>query len=218
MDSAATEQPQSRNARRREQTRAKLIDAAKVLFARQGVERTRINEITESADVGFGSFYNHFESKEAIVDAVLSETAADHAMAIVSATGEVEDPAEVISVAHRHFVRLAIADPQLAALAVELVFSNQAIVDSLRPFAREDLKRAADAGRLDIPDLEVALHATGGALQGTIRGVLEGDLGVDADIAHAALVLRMLGLSPTEADEIARRPFPETSLGAGAGT
>lgn len=209
---AETQQTQGRNARRREQTRASLIEAAMKLFALQGTERTRINEITELADVGFGSFYNHFESKEAIVDAVLSETAGGHAKAIVTATAEVDDPVEVISVAHRHFVRLAIADPQVAALAIELVFSNQAIIESLRPFAREDLKRAVDAGRLDIPDLEVALHATGGALQGTIRGVLEGELGPESDVAHAALVLRMLGLPPAEADEIAQRPFPETGL------
>lgn len=208
MESAPIDSTQSRNSRRREQTRTRLIEAAMVLFARQGTERTRINEITELADVGFGSFYNYFESKDAIVSAVLSETAASHAKAIVAATSAVEDPAEVISVAHRHFVRLAIEDPQLAALAVELVFSNQAIIESLRPFAREDLKRAVKAGRVDVPDIEVALHATGGALQGSIRGVLEGELGHDADIAHAALVLRMLGLTPEEADEIARRPMP----------
>jgi AcrR family transcriptional regulator len=209
MNGATTENTQNRNSRRREQTRARLIEAAMVLFARQGTERTRINEITDLADVGFGSFYNYFENKDAIVNAVLSETAAKHAQAIVAATSEVKDPAEVISVAHRHFVRLAIADPQLAALAVELVFSNPAIADSLRPFARDDLKRAVDAGRLDIPDIEVALHATGGSLQGTIRGVLEGDLGPEADVAHASLVLRMLGLPPAEADEIAQRPFPD---------
>lgn len=213
MDPAATPITPSRNDRRREQTRTRLIDAATTLIASQGVERTRINEITELADVGFGSFYNYFESKEAIVDAVLSETAAAHAEAIVAATNAVDDPAEVISVAHRHFVRLAVADPKLAAVAVELVFTNAAIADSLRPFAREDLKRAAKAGRLSVPDLEVALHATGGALQGTIRGVLEGELGKDADVAHAALVLRMLGLGPDEADEIAQRPFPASALG-----
>src|SRR6187549_3746335 len=93
-----------RHARRREQTRAKLVEAATTMFARQGVERTRINEITDEADVGFGSFYNHFENKDAIVEAVLGETAAAHAEAIVSITAGVDDPAEVIAIAHRYFV------------------------------------------------------------------------------------------------------------------
>jgi AcrR family transcriptional regulator len=59
--------PPDRHARRREHTRARLLRAARTLFARQGIDKTRINEITEEADVGFGSFYNHFESKAAIV-------------------------------------------------------------------------------------------------------------------------------------------------------
>lgn len=210
MSNETRNEAPSRNARRREQTRAKLVEAAKVLIARQGVERTRINEITELADVGFGSFYNYFDSKSAIIDAVLSDTAASHAQSLVAATAEVEDPAEVIAIAHRHFVRLATEDPQLAALAIELVFTNQAIANSLRPFARDDLRRGVEAKRLDIADIEVALHATGGALQGTIRGVLEGELGPDADVAHAALILRMLGLPRDEADEVARRPMPAT--------
>lgn len=216
MDGAAMENTPNRNSRRREQTRTKLIEAAKTLLARQGAERTRINEITELADVGFGSFYNHFDSKEAIVEAVMRETAAEHAQAIVAATSEVEDPAEVISVAHRHFIRLALGNPQWAALAVRLDTSHQAILDPLRPFARGDLERAVATGRFEIPDIEVALHAAGGALQGTIRAVLDGDVGPEAEVEHAALVLRMLGLARAEADEIARRPFPETVLGTAA--
>ena len=81
-----------RHTRRREQTRAKLVEAARTLFARQGVDNTRINEITDEADVGFGSFYNHFASKEAIVDAVLVETVAAQGEAIAAMTGSSRIP------------------------------------------------------------------------------------------------------------------------------
>jgi AcrR family transcriptional regulator len=40
-------------------------------MAEKGMEGVAINEITEAADVGFGSFYNHFESKESIYAAVV---------------------------------------------------------------------------------------------------------------------------------------------------
>ncbi len=211
MSQTTTDQT-DRNSRRREQTRAKLIEAAKVLFARQGAERTRINEITEQADVGFGSFYNHFESKEEIVADVLRESAEEHAQALVAATSGISDPAEVISIAHRHFVRMALADPEWAGLAVRLEDSSTAILDSLRPFAREDLERAISEGRLDVPDVEVALYAAGGALQGVIRAVLDGRVGAEAEVVHAAMVLRMFGLPAAEADEIAGRPFPGAVL------
>lgn len=214
MAEATTESTQNRNSRRREQTRTRLIEAAMALIAKQGTERTRINEITELADVGFGSFYNYFDSKEAMVDEVVREIVAKHAVAIVAATAEVEDPAEIIAIAHRHFVRVALADPQLAALALQLEVSNPAILDSLRPFARKDLERGVASGRFDISDIEVALHASGGALQGTIRAVLAGDVGPEAEVEHAALVLRMLGLPPADAAGVAERPFPASELDA----
>src|SRR5919198_5641495 len=108
--------PPDRHTRRREQTRGKLVDAARSLFARQGVDNTRINEITEEADVGFGSFYNHFDSKEAIVEAVLADTVAAQGAEIEAITAQLEDPAEVIAAAHRYFVRLARIDPDWAWL------------------------------------------------------------------------------------------------------
>ncbi|MBN8933022.1 MAG: helix-turn-helix transcriptional regulator, partial [Rhizobium pusense] len=53
-----------RNDRRRARTRRALLDAARRVIGRQGVENVTIQEITDEADVGFGSFYNHFATKE----------------------------------------------------------------------------------------------------------------------------------------------------------
>jgi AcrR family transcriptional regulator len=200
-----------RQQRRREETRSKLIAAAKALFARQGVDNTRINEITEEADVGFGSFYNHFESKEAIVQAVLEQTVAAQGAAIAALTSELDDPAEVIAAAHRHFVRLARTDPDWAWLLIRLDASHHVMLSALGPFARSDVKRGIEAGRLRIADEQTALFATGGALLGVMRAVLDGYATADADVHHAEGVLRLLGLDHREAAEIARRPLPEAS-------
>jgi AcrR family transcriptional regulator len=200
-----------RQQRRREETRNKLIAAAKALFARHGVDNTRINEITEEADVGFGSFYNHFESKDAIVEAVLEQTLAAQGAAIEALTSDLDDPAEVIAAAHRHFVRLAGTDPDWAWLLIRLDASHHVMRSALGPFARNDLQRGIQAGRLRTPDEETALVATGGALLGVMRAVLEGHAAADADVYHAEGVLRLLGLDHGEAAEIARRPLPQAS-------
>jgi len=205
--SVAARRP-DRRARRREQTRAKLLAAARSLFARQGVEKTRINEITEEADVGFGSFYNHFDSKEAIVEAVLADALASHAAALRAVTDELDDPAEVISAAHRYFVRLARTDPELAWLLVRLDVSHTVVTETLGPFARRDLRRGLNAGRLHVPHQQTALEASGGALLAVIRTVLDGSAPKSADVHHAEGILRMLGLSRAEAADVARRPLP----------
>jgi len=201
-----------RHARRREQTRRKLLDAARMLFARQGVEPTRINEITDEADVGFGSFYNHFESKEAIVEAVLAEIVTAQAAAIDSVAAGLDDPAEVVSAAHRYFVRLAGSDPNWGWLLVRLDLSHKISVQALGPFAERDLDRGIAAGRFRVPNKRVALMASGGALLGVMQDVLEGRAPKDADRHHAEGVLRMLGLTAEDAAEVARRRQPRIPL------
>ena len=204
----ATTRP-DRQSRRRAQTRAKLIAAAGALFARQGVERTRINEITEEADVGFGSFYNHFDGKDAIVQAVLKETITAQAEAIAAVTADLEDPAQVIAAAHRYFVRLARTDREWAWLLVRLDATQHVIATALGPFARRDLRKGVAAGRLQVPNPRVALFAAGGALLAVMRAVLDKQAPQDADIHHAEGILRMLGLPAKDAAEVARRPLPK---------
>jgi AcrR family transcriptional regulator len=197
-----------RHTRRREQTRAKLIEAARVLFARQGVDSTRINEITDEADVGFGSFYNHFESKEAIVEAVLAETISAQGEEIAAITAGLEDPAEVIAAAHRHFVRLSRSEPEWAWLLVRLDISHNILLTALGPFAARDLGAGIKSGRLQVPDERIALQASGGALLAVMRAVLDGHAPKDADALHAEGILRMLGVAPADAREISRRKLP----------
>ena len=196
-----------RHARRRERTRTDLVDAARTLFARQGIDNTRINEITDEADVGFGSFYNHFESKEAIVEAVLAEALAAQGEAIDAATAQLDDPAEVVAAAHRSLLNLARSDPDWGWLVIRLDLSLS--LRALGPFARRDIERGIKAGRFQVPSKRVALFAAGGALLGVMRDVLDGQAPRDADRHHAEGVLRMLGVTAEDAREVARRPLPK---------
>jgi fatty-acyl-CoA synthase len=201
-----------RHARRREQTRAKLVEAARTLFARHGVDNTRINEITDEADVGFGSFYNHFDRKEAIVEAVLADTIAAQGEAIQAVTRQLEDPAEVVAAAHRHFVRRARSDPDWGWLLIRMDVSHNVMLAALGSFARRDLRRGIKAGRLHVSNEQVALVAAGGALLAVMRAVLDGRAPKDADIHHAEGVLRLFGLTPEDAARVARRPLPASDL------
>lgn len=63
----------SRAERRRAATRARLLAAARDVFAQHGLADATIAQITEAADLGFGTFYLHFPSKEAAFQAVILE-------------------------------------------------------------------------------------------------------------------------------------------------
>jgi len=56
-----------RRERRKEETKNQIFQAAMRLFERKGVFNTTVEEITESADVAKGTFFNYFPTKEAIL-------------------------------------------------------------------------------------------------------------------------------------------------------
>ena len=62
--SARTAPPSSRRVRRSAETRERLFRTALDLFARKGFSETTVEDITEAADLGKGTFFNYFPSKE----------------------------------------------------------------------------------------------------------------------------------------------------------
>lgn len=197
-----------RNERRKARTRAALLDAARTLFARQGFEQTAIAEITDTADLGVGSFYNHFESKEDLLAALLKHVMYEQLTALDSRRVGIEDPAEAVAVAHRHWIRLTSEGPEWAWLVVRLETSFEVVVATQGDSARKDLARGIETGRFDVASPELALQASGAALISSMRLMLTGSEIPDADSIHAEGVLRMFGVPAAEAAEIARRPLP----------
>lgn len=55
-----------RRQRRRDQVRARIVEAAIERFSRDGIAATTVESITEAADVAKGTFFNYFPSKEAV--------------------------------------------------------------------------------------------------------------------------------------------------------
>ena len=56
-----------------EKTRNKLIEVARTLFAKQGIEETTMNDIALASGKGRRTLYTYFKSKEDIYDAVVQD-------------------------------------------------------------------------------------------------------------------------------------------------
>jgi AcrR family transcriptional regulator len=69
MSTVITQIPpgQGRREKRREETAQKILAAAVRLFEKQGYTSTTVEQITEAADVGKGTFFNYFPSKEHVL-------------------------------------------------------------------------------------------------------------------------------------------------------
>jgi AcrR family transcriptional regulator len=73
-------------------TRAALIDVATELFATNGYEATAISAVLDAAGVSRGALYHHFESKEALFEAVLQSVEAEATLKVTRAARGATDP------------------------------------------------------------------------------------------------------------------------------
>ena len=67
MATKASPSPTSRRERRSLELRERLFRSALDLFAQKGFAETTVEDITEAADVGKGTFFNYFPSKDHIL-------------------------------------------------------------------------------------------------------------------------------------------------------
>lgn len=181
--------------------------AARELIIERGVAGLRIADLTDAADVGRGSFYNHFASKEDLVAAVVQDSLATLAATTLADISPDHDPAVRASLADRKFVRLAYEDPDFARLLVNLHHGEDLFSTAVEPFARAELEPGVASGRFEVPDLDVMLVMLGASALGLIRAILDDRLPADADQAHAESILRLLGIPADEAREISRIPL-----------
>jgi AcrR family transcriptional regulator len=194
---------QTRGERRRAQTRTRLEEAGRRLITEKGVAALRISEITEDADVALGSFYNHFASKEDLVEAVVSTSLQELASALAG-TDEGQDPAVVTSIATRRVVRLAFDDPAFARLVVNLNHADALFAKAFSPVAAIIVERGLKAGRFHA----IAVNLVVGSSLSLIRAILDGEHADGVEIVHTELALRGLGVPAAEAQSISRLPLP----------
>ena len=206
-------EPPSRLERRKQRTRAALIKAAQRLIA-EGKVNVPVLEITQAADVGMGSFYNHFDSKEQLFEAAVSDVLDAHGAMLDRLTESLDDPAATFATAFRMTGRLFRRRPQESEI---LLANGPALLSSdrgLAPRALRDIKAGADAGRFTVDDPELALAIAGGALLGLGKLLRDNP---DRDDARAAdsvteSVLRLFGLSAAEAQAVCQLPLPDDAF------
>ena len=199
--------PANRLERRKQRTRAALIKAAQGFIA-GGRLNAAVLEITQAADVGMGSFYNHFDSKEELFQAALNEIF-DEFGTLLDYLPPVEDPAETFARSFRLTVRWLRHRPDEARVLLNVGLGR--LMSDRGLGALRDITAANRAGQFHVADPELAVTVAAGALLALtqlLHDQPERDSAKAADQVTEDL-LRMYGLSPDQAREVCRRPLPD---------
>jgi AcrR family transcriptional regulator len=193
--------------RRRLATRAKLIDAGRRIVADKGVEATTIQDITDAADVGRGSFYNFFDTKDQLVEAIVRDVLDSLVQVEYFVNDQFSDPRLALAATLRYAFDM-LDNPAVAWFIVRTTSIGGPFFNQFHDVTSALLERGRDAGRFSFDDIEVAVVLTATMMLGGIEGVLVGRLSrshTDTVVEH---VLRMLGVPGAVARKIVSTPLP----------
>ena len=203
------EQRDGRVARRRRRVRETLIKAASEIMSKKGVDGTTMLEIAEYADVGAGTVYNYFNSKDELAVAVLEDMMFDLAGRIEKVTTTFDDPAQVYLYGIRTVLQAATHDIRWRQLLNRSEVIADAIYRRMGPFAIRDLRQATAAGRFFTPDPELVWRMATHAIVGVSLAITNGEIPEDSIPQVILRLLCMTGIDVEAASHIASQPSPQ---------
>jgi AcrR family transcriptional regulator len=208
--------PPNRLERRKAQTRASLISAAQSFIA-AGNPNVPILEITQAADVGLGSFYNHFESKEELFEAAVEDVLELLGGLLDELTAGIDDPAEVFAQSFRLFGRFHRRHPDMSKVALNSGLALAGSNRGLAPRVLRDIEAGARAGRFTVRDPELAVTIISGAALCLGQFLHDHPERDDAEATDQVTedLLRLLGVPARQAQRIIRLPLPDTDAPRG---
>ena len=174
-----------------------------------------IQQITERADVGFGSFYNHFPSKTELFEAAVTDVLEELGALFDRLSVDVEDAALAYAQSTRLTLRLCRSRPQVcrrARPARDALHGSRAT--AWPPACCATSRPGMATGRFRQAEPRLVRAAVSGAVLATLQMALTHPELVD-DAACDQLVeqlLRMLGVPFDEARELAHAPLPDAEL------
>jgi len=103
----------SRRERKKRETRLRLMEAALQLFRQHGYDATTVEQIADAADVAKGTFFNYFETKEAILPSIAEWRIQQLEKALLPEQGAPASPVARIKLALCLVAKDPLSDPLL---------------------------------------------------------------------------------------------------------
>ena len=213
---ATARPPRGRRERRTTETRERLFRAALDLFAIKGFTETTVEDITEAADVGKGTFFNYFPSKDHILLAFGEMQLAKLQLAVEEARRSGEPMPQFLSSLGVRMTQEPIRHPGIIRTLLQAYLSTTPVREAMLDLQKrvhalhtEIVLLGQERGeiRRDLPATDIAL-----VFRQTIFGTLllwslHGDATLHPRIASVFSVL-WSGLAPRGADVAGQSEAP----------
>ncbi|MFZ5722847.1 MAG: TetR/AcrR family transcriptional regulator [Pseudomonadota bacterium] len=205
LDQARPEGDRAWNEKKKERTRAQLLEAAVRLISERGVDAATVNDIVTEAAVAPGTFYNYFPALDAMLAELatgLCETIATHSAQRTKA----RDPASRLAYIMRAHLARARSDASWAKLVIHFAaLPALGVRAALVKGLEDDIIDGIGKGQFSAEADEAAPDLVVGALLAGFGRLAEGHVGPEYDRNLTANILRGLGMVSAAALERVQR-------------
>lgn len=201
-----------RVSRKRSITRVRLLKAAYEIFSKKGLDAATVQEITDRADVGLGTFYNYFASKEEIATRVLDCVIHDVARRndLATAAFKRTAPVSVQPTAIRLTLREAVTNPIWQWWIRHPDLLADRMREGFRRYGLRDIGDAQGKGvyNLNREDFELVWVIHCWIIVGGLRDILVLQHPIERETYIVELIMRVMGVPSETAREAASVPLP----------
>lgn len=153
-------------------TRAALVQAARVVFERDGYANARLTDITDEAQTATGSFYTYFKGKQDIFAAVLEEVQDEMLYPQVREMGHGDDPVEVVRASNEAYLDAYARNARLMGLLEEVAIADEGVQQFRRrrsaAFGKRNAKAIRELQRRGIADASIDAALAASALSSMV--------------------------------------------------
>lgn len=191
---------------KRERTHNALLVALQELLLDPDTPTLSVPRVVGRVGVAQGTFYHHFDSLRAAVDAVGALLLTEHTRVLQSATDGVSDTAEIVARSARQTLVLFARRPDVGRLIFDSGLPIDRFMSGIRAHLDADLQAGVKRGDLVMSDLPVAESVYAGTIMGACLDIYRGRLPVDAVPRVIVHLLAILGVSANRARRLAAAP------------
>lgn len=198
----------SRVPNKKEITRQALVDAARALVDERSDAKIAIQDITNRANVGLGTFYNYFENKQAIYEAVLLDIRSNFEARLESIRAHQTDAASLVASTLKFCFNEALDNEEWQTFIQKSGIEGEHLLLQDPKQCLQDIQTGAQRGRFKIDDPEFVANLVTGITRHVTREIATGKLSRSAINDTTRYVLRMLGLPELVAKAVTQTPLP----------
>lgn len=198
--------------KKRARTRGQLRRAGIEVVAAKGLAGATVGEIVQFAGVAQGTFYNHFQSLEELMDEIAEQLGTGVEIARDALAAVESDPAARVAIGLYQLVEMAERDANAAGAFVAMAAAKPDFRARVRAIIARAITDGVESDRFKVESIPASVNVVLGSCLQSMRSVVLDDTERDATPEVGRLLLRALGVPGPKIPAVLKRAAEALAL------